>query len=231
MKKRLCLLSFAVLVSCHDAAENINKEDVSHESVSHESRHACTKVEGELQICEFEKQICEGESKVYQDEKGDVQKPFVDLVGAEITTGEMCFQVRFEVAELPSQLSSNHQELNMNASNYSWSVWFDVDEDKQPSSGDVMLSIDAYKFETSEILKNPVDMGQGTLIVINGLKNNHVDNEAIAIVNYFIEDNSLILQLPINLHPILKTVSFETPVFINSYFDDGNAFYADDLNN
>ncbi len=226
LKNKIKILLLLNIIICGCSENNDKKIDESQKSIIQES---CTELSEDLLSCDFKMAICSGVDKVFIDKVGDVNKPFVDLTEMVVTFADDCVGVTWKLEKLPETFIVNHSELDVNANNYSWSAYFDIDENKLPSKGDLFISVVKDKFEgESEEIISISKLAHGSLAEVESLESNgRLDVWTKAFISKSVSANSFSLYLPKALHPSLSKITNKTPIDFTAQFNDGKNQYRD----
>lgn len=215
LKKVAIMYLWLVLFSC---SENSNLTSSSQNIVD----SMCTNISENLLSCDFKEAVCEGEVRHFKDEIGD-NKSFVDLTEMTMTVGEDCIGITITVDSMPEKLKLNHNALNVDGLNYSWGVWIDLNANNYPMDGDLMISIDKYKWEgNSEITTNIMDKAGASISEISSY-----GGGAIAFISSSLSGNTFNLYIPKSLHSKVSKISNTTSVQFRATFNDGKSSYRD----
>jgi hypothetical protein len=87
------------------------------------------------------------------DPKGDVKRPFVDLILASVAKDEEGLLVKMQFADLSAPLAFNQQKVQDNTKEYSWSMFFDMDGD---GDDDYYLGYEHFKDPQAGLTKGGI---------------------------------------------------------------------------
>jgi len=221
IKYFLLLVFLFILFGCSDSKHNKLNSTITDAF--------CHQMSQGLLGCDFKEAVCSGEERHFTDKIGDVEKSFIDLTNMKLTIGVDCIGVTLTMVNLPETLIFNHKALADNTDNYKWSAFFDVDNNDEPSKGDLIIGVGKDKFNinkelTGEILKNT----QTTIIEIESMTyDGRVNSHVAAFISATISDNSFGLYLPKSLHPSLEKITTSTKVNFYTQFNNGKTRYRD----
>ncbi len=189
----------------------------------------CSVISEGLQSCTIKRFDCEGELKTYHDIEGDTEVSFIDMVRMEVTSAEDCLAMTITVASLPEQLTINHAPLKPYHNNFSWHGFFDIDNDKKHSKGDLIIGIHQDKLSDQPASSEAIDaIGLASLAEVESVGINGQPQMATRVFfNHSVVKNSFYLLLPKSLHPNLSKISQSTKIQFFSRYNDGLESHTD----
>lgn len=93
-----------------------------------------------------DQQFCYGTDRNFNDTQGDASEEYIDLTELKITIGSDSVGASVTLSNLPSTLTFDPVALPDNYINYEWAVKFDMDGNGADSKGDIVFSVENYKF-------------------------------------------------------------------------------------
>jgi hypothetical protein len=214
------------LVSGCDTEQSNQSEKIA-VTESQNLHESCRSLEGEMISCTFESFKCEGSLVTYSDELNDTQIGLVDLTDLSVSLGNQCLLISINLRNFPESLTVNHLALGMNSINYSWGVFFDIDNNQKPSKGDLAISLDQYKFEESEKQVKSTKIGLGHLVEYETAGTNQFFGNTKVFFNGLVENNQIKLFLPLSTYHKLNKITHSNLMLFTSQFNDGVNKYSD----
>jgi hypothetical protein len=161
----------------------------------------------------------------YIDKVNDVGKSFIDLDSLSINISSVNINVNIGLVKMPDSLIFSQEALPINALNYEWSIYFDMDNSNSITKGDISFSIMRYKFKDSLIVTyNILDGTQKNLWLNYG----QGDTTIVDLERYTsLKGNSIYFSIPKSIDSSLKSINNNTNFFFKAYFNDGNNKYYD----
>lgn len=215
------LLAFSfILLGCSDSTYNKLNSTITDAS--------CYQISKDLLGCDFKEAVCSGEERHFTDKLGDVKKTFIDLTNMKLTIGDDCIGVTLTMANLPETLIFNHKELADDANNYTWSAFFDVDNNDKPSKGDLIIGVGKDKLDINQELKGRILKNtQKTITEIESMTYKRVNSHVTAFISATISGNSFNIYLPKSLHSSLEKITTSTKINFYTQFNNGKTRYRD----
>jgi hypothetical protein len=155
------------------------------------------------------------------DPRGDVKRPFIDLVRASMAKDEKGLLVRMRFADLSDPLTFNQTKVNDNTREYSWSLYFDMDGDGED---DYYLGYEHFKDPEAGLTKGGiVEDAQLSLWKLEGDGAEMVDVR----LRGEQDGNELIMDVPDC--DFVTGINRKTQIHCKTFFTDGMREYVDRL--
>lgn len=162
----------------------------------------------------------------FYDPSSDADTSFVDIRNLSVEFIKDTIIVKLQMANIPPQITFNHDDLPINALSFLYEVIFDVDSNRTRSMGDISLTIAKFKFADGEI---DADILSGTQKNVWLNVSATSQNVIASIDKVSISGNTVIYKVPVALNEKLNTITCKTDVVCITYYSTGLKSYRDQI--
>lgn len=168
---------------------------------------------------------------VYTDDSGDVELPYVDIIGVKVLLTEAELRINMRLKEIPQQVDYNEGDGHDHELKSQWLASFDVNCDGK-QRGDVQVSIASFTFNEDFEDKGSVRILDETWPYLSLVSDDGKRFSSLGEATAQIENSILILTVKREDHPLLSTITAQTPVKFKTFFrDEESKRYIDYLPN
>ncbi|HEY4785048.1 MAG TPA: hypothetical protein VIH57_03320 [Bacteroidales bacterium] len=155
----------------------------------------------------------------YIDKVNDTEKSFIDLNNLSVNITDIKINISIGLLNIPDSVTFSQTALYMNALNYEWSIYFDLDNSDSLSTGDISISIMSFKSTNNQYVTKGILSGTQQDIWLcdaDGYLNIASLKDYVSIkgnvINFFI---------PKSINPVLKSIDKGTKFYFKAYCNDG----------
>jgi hypothetical protein len=148
---------------------------------------------------------------------GQIESDIKPKCGDPQAQGEISVAIAFQ--QLPDTIRRNADDF------YEWNVTFDMDNNMQPSPGDVVFTVNSFYGKDPSAQQTSIEEIGADLFV-------YYDTGArtsIGDISVVVEGNTLILSAPKSLYTSLESITNQTQINVSASYSDGLTYHSDYL--